>query len=89
MSNTWIILSIAGGLIIVILAIVAGVLLYKVHKLNQTRQAQAEAMQVESDAQRERINKSIQVIARAIGSDHSEPVFESVCYWTVLAWKTL
>lgn len=69
MSSTWIILSILGAVIIVALAIVAGVLQYKVHKLNQVRKAEAEAMQAESEAQRERINKSIQVIAHAVGSD--------------------
>ncbi len=69
MSSTWLILSILGALIVVALAIVAGVLQYKVHKLKQARRAQEKALQAESDAQRERINKSIQVIAQAVGSD--------------------
>ena len=66
MSSTWIILSIVGAVIIVALAVVAGILQYKVHKLNQARKAQESALQAESDAQRER---SIQVIAHAVGSD--------------------
>ena len=65
MSSTWIILSIVGAVIIVALAVVAGILQYKVHKLNQARKAQESALQAESDAQRE----SIQVIAHAVGSD--------------------
>ncbi len=69
MSSTWIFLSILGGLIIVALAVVAGVLQYKVNKLNQARKAQEQALKAESDAQRERINKSIQVIAHSVGSD--------------------
>lgn len=69
MSSTWIILSIVGAVIIVALAVVAGILQYKVHKLKQARKAQESALQAESDAQRERINKSIQVIAHSVGSD--------------------
>ncbi|MGD8176712.1 DUF2489 domain-containing protein [Marinimicrobium sp. ARAG 43.8] len=67
--NLWVGLAVAGIVIIGVLAAVAGTLLFKVHKLNQARREQERLQQEAVDAQRERINKSIQVIAQAIGSD--------------------
>lgn len=62
-------LAVVGAVVILILVVVAGVLQYKVHQLNRARKAQQRELEAASEAQRERINKSIQVIAQSVGSD--------------------
>ena len=68
---TWInLLALLGGLIVLVLALIAGHLLYKVYRLKQ-RQARRLAEQEQANlsaqqAQRERLNKSIQIIAQAV-----------------------
>ncbi|WP_027331230.1 DUF2489 domain-containing protein [Marinimicrobium agarilyticum] len=67
--SVWQGLAVVGAVVILILAVVAGVLQYKVHRLNRARKAQQQELEAASEAQRERINKSIQVIAHSVGSN--------------------
>ncbi|WP_347332849.1 DUF2489 domain-containing protein [Marinimicrobium locisalis] len=67
--SLWQWLAVAGAVVILVLAVVAGILQYKVHQLNRARKAQQQELEEANQAQRERINKSIQVIAQAVGSD--------------------
>lgn len=67
------ILSIIAVVIVVVLACIAARLVYKVYCLNQSRAHKiAELQKAETTAireQRERINKSIQILARALFQD--------------------
>lgn len=65
----WTILAIIGGVIILVLAAVAGFMQYKVHRMNRTRREQEQRLEQEATDQRERINKSIQIIAHSVGGD--------------------
>lgn len=56
-------------LIVLILAVTAAVMQYKVHQQKQEHKALAEQQQAKSDAQRVRVNKSIQIIAQTVGTD--------------------
>lgn len=67
--SLWQWLALAGAVVILVLIVVAGVLQYKVHQLNRARKAQQQEREAANQAQRERINKSIQVIAQAVGAD--------------------
>lgn len=67
--SLWQWLAVAGAVVILVLVVVAGVLQYKVHQLNRARKAQQQELEAANQAQRERINKSIQVIAQSVGSD--------------------
>ncbi|WP_341939292.1 DUF2489 domain-containing protein [Marinimicrobium sp. C2-29] len=66
LTNLLIILAV---IIVMALAVVAAVLQYKVYLQKQARQAVAQQQQADSDAQRERLNKSIQILAQSVGSD--------------------
>lgn len=67
------VLFIAAIVIIMVLAIIAGRLVYKVYRLNKLRSQQlVDLKQAEANAlkdQRERINKSIQILAQALHQD--------------------
>ncbi len=63
------ILLFVAVLIVLALAGYALYLHWQLRKQEQRREAQMKALQVEADKQRDRINKSIQVIAAAMGSD--------------------
>jgi hypothetical protein len=67
------ILFVIAIIIVLVLVIVAGRLLYKVYRLNKLQSQQlAELKQTEINAlreQRERINKSIQILAQALRQD--------------------
>lgn len=67
--NLTTVLIVLAVLVVLVLAVVAAVLQYKVYKQNQARQALMEQQQAKSDEQRERVNKSIQIIAHSVGSD--------------------
>lgn len=56
-------------LIVCALAAVAAVMQYKVYRQGRARKALVEQQQAEGDAQRERVNKSIQILAQSVGSD--------------------
>lgn len=62
-------LSIAGGLIILTLSVIALVLQHKVRQQNRRRAAFDQAQQAEAAAKRQEINQSIQIIAKAVSSD--------------------
>lgn len=62
-------LLLVAAVIIVVLATVAAILQYKVYQKNRARAAQQAQLEEHSAAQRERVNKSIQIIARSVGSD--------------------
>lgn len=66
LTNLLIILAV---IIVMALAVVAAVLQYKVYRQKQARKAVAQQRQTDSDAQRERLNKSIQILAQSVGSD--------------------
>jgi len=66
----WILILMALAVLIVLaLALVAGVLQYRVYQQNKARAARLDQQASEQRAQRERVNKSIQVIAQAVHSD--------------------
>lgn len=67
--SLWQGLAVVGSVVILVLVVVAGVLQYKVHQLNRARKAQEQEFEAANQAQRKRINKSIQVIAQSVGSD--------------------
>ncbi len=67
--SLWQGLAVVGSVVILVLVVVAGVLQYKVHQLNRARKAQEQELEAANQAQRKRINKSIQVIAQSVGSD--------------------
>lgn len=58
-----------GIVIIVVLAIIAAVLQYKVYQLNKQQKAQEQERLDKAAARRREINQSIQIIAQAIGQD--------------------
>lgn len=62
-------LIILAVLVVLVLAVVAAVMQYKVHKQKQDHKVLAEQQQAKSDAQRVRVNKSIQIIAQTVGTD--------------------
>lgn len=68
MSWTFI-LTVLAVLIVLALALVAGVLQYRVYQQNKARAARLEEQASQQRAQRERVNKSIQVIASSVPSD--------------------
>ncbi|MBB6521978.1 DUF2489 domain-containing protein [Pseudoteredinibacter isoporae] len=68
MSLLALLLSVAV-LIVIALAAYAIYLHWQLREQEKRREAQLKALQVEADKQRDRINKSIQVIAAAMGSD--------------------
>jgi len=63
------ILILLAVLIILVLAVVAGVMQYKVVQLNRARKDAEAERDANKVAQRGRINKSIQVIAQSVGTD--------------------
>ncbi|GAA6152109.1 DUF2489 domain-containing protein [Pseudoteredinibacter isoporae] len=63
------ILLFVAVLVVLALAAYALYLHWQLRKQEQRRKVQLKALQVEADKQRDRINKSIQVIAAAMGSD--------------------
>lgn len=63
------ILTLIGGLIILVLSVIALVLRHKVRQMEKHRAEVAAAQQVQATARREEINRSIQIIARALGQD--------------------
>lgn len=65
-TTVWIMLLL-GCLIIAVLAIIAGYYLWQLYRLRQTQKAQLEQAKLDSVAQRQRINTSIQVIAGSVG----------------------
>ena len=72
MSNLMI-LALVGAIIILVLAAVAGRLVYKVHRMNRQRAQQLQAL-ADANAQavreqREQVNKSIQILAHALHQD--------------------
>jgi len=62
-------LSIAGGLIILALSVIALVMQHKVRQLNRRREAFEQEQQAEAAEKRRQINQSIQIIAKAVESD--------------------
>lgn len=63
------VLLIIAGVIILVLASIAGVLLYKVRERNKAQEKLVEIRQQEGEAQRGRVNRSIQIIAQSINND--------------------
>jgi type II secretory pathway pseudopilin PulG len=62
-------LLVVALIIVAVLATIAGVLLYKVHQKNKAQQVLLEEKEAEIQAQRQRINRSIQILAQASQSD--------------------
>lgn len=67
--QTEIILLIIAAVIILVLASIAGVLLYKVRQREREQEKVLEARRQEGEAQRGRVNRSIQIIAQSISND--------------------
>lgn len=64
------ILALVGAAIIVVLSIIAGRLVYKVHLQKKERAAKLQAIEeANKKAQREWLNKSIQILAHAVHKD--------------------
>jgi hypothetical protein len=64
-----VILLVIAVTVIVMLAIVAGQLQYRVCKLRREQKERQEALEREGEAQRERVNRSIQIIAKSVGNE--------------------
>lgn len=71
--NMWTILALVGAVIIGVLALIAGRLWYRVHQVTRERERRLrefdEANAQATREQRERTNKSIQILARALHQD--------------------
>ena len=71
--NVLSVLALLGAIIILVLSVVAGNLVYKVFRQKKEQeaklQAQEEANQKTQREQRERMNKSIQILAQAVHKD--------------------
>ena len=65
----WIWVLVGCALIILVLAVIAVRLQLKVAALKRQRREQQQALEQAEREQRERINKSIQIIAQSVGSD--------------------
>ncbi len=63
------VLLIVAVVIILILAAIAGVLLYKVRQRDKEHEKLVEVRRKEGEAQRGRVNRSIQIIAQAINNE--------------------
>ena len=62
-------LLVVAVIIITILAVIAARLQYRVYKLKRAQKERGEAQAREASAQRERVNRSIQIIAKAVGRE--------------------
>lgn len=60
------ILALLGTVIVLVLGVIAAYYLVKVRQLEQKQRQQLEAQKAEHDAQRLRVNRSIQIIAQGI-----------------------
>lgn len=67
--NTLQILALLGGLIILVLSVIAIVLRKKVREMEKHRAALDAEQQAEAAARRQKVNQSIQIIARSLGQD--------------------
>jgi hypothetical protein len=67
--NTLQILALIGGLIILVLSIIASVMWRKVRAMEKRRAALDAERHAEALARRQQINQSIQIIARSLGQD--------------------
>lgn len=63
------ILALIGGLIILVLSIIASVMWRKVRAMEKRRAALDAEQRAEASARRQQINQSIQIIARSLGQD--------------------
>lgn len=66
---TELVLLLVGGVIILALAVTAGVLHWRLHQLRKAQRVAQEAEEVRLAEQRDGINRSIQIIARALEAD--------------------
>lgn len=71
--NVMLILGILGSVIILVLAVIASRLVYKVYRQNKARTESLQALEVANQKaqleQREWLNKSIQILAQAVHKD--------------------
>ncbi|MDQ2078019.1 DUF2489 domain-containing protein [Marinimicrobium sp. ABcell2] len=64
-----VILLVIAVVIILALAVVAVQLQYRLYKLKRDQNERQAVMEREGEAQRERVNRSIQIIAKSVGND--------------------